>query len=110
MVAEAHGCSAALALLAQVQAGLRVARVIGDDPLVVRHGAAVGRIKQIQAESLMAGALSHVAASGWALQWTLVGRDSNQAAHSAANDGAVWARDCNIGEVSGTAVRRTEWR
>ena len=110
VVAEAYGCSAALALLAQVQASLRSARVIGDNPLVVRHGAAVGRIRQIQAESLMASALALAAANGWALQWTLVGRDSNLAAHGAASDGATWARACSNGELGRAAEYRTEWR
>jgi hypothetical protein len=110
VVAEAYGCSAALALLAQVQPSLRIARVIGDNPLVVRHGAAVGRIRQIHAESLMASALSQATANGWALQWTLVGRDSNRAAHGAASDGAMWARACSNGEGCGAAEHRTEWR
>ena len=110
VVAEAYGCSAALALLAQVQASLRSARFIGDNPLVVRHGAAVGRIRQIQAESLMASALALAAANGWALQWTLVGRDSNLAAHGAASDGATWARACSNGELGRAAEYRTEWR
>ena len=111
VVAEAYGCSAALALLAQIQPSLRAARVIGDNPLVVRHGAALGRLRQIQAEALMASALSQVTAEGWALQWTLVGRDSNRAAHGAARDGATRARAlANTGAGSGAVDHRTEWR
>ena len=110
VVAEAYGCSAALALLGQIQPSLRAARVIGDNPLVVRHGAAVGRLRQIQAESLMSGALSLATASGWALQWTLVSRDCNQAAHAAASDGATWARACCSESGGGPPEHRTEWR
>ena len=91
-VAEAFGCTAALALLEEIQPSFRAARVIGDNPLVVRHGAALGRIRHVRAEALMAGALSRASAGGWALQWTLVGRDSNRAADGAAKDGALRAR------------------
>ena len=110
VVAEAYGCSAALALLAQIQPSLRAARVIGDNPLVVRHGAALGRIRQIQAEALMASALSQVTAEGWALLWTLVGRDSNRAADGAARDGATRARAmADTGSRNGAADHRTVW-
>ena len=47
VVAEAHGCAAALNLLAHAQAELRSARVVGDNPLLIRHGAAVGRLRNL---------------------------------------------------------------
>ena len=110
VVAEAFGCSAALALLAQIQPSLRVARVIGDNPLVVRHGAALGRLRHIQAEALMANALAQATAGGWALLWTLVGRDSNRAADGAAKDGAIRARAlADTWPRTGAADHRTEW-
>ena len=110
VVAEAHGCAAALDLLASVQAGPRSARVVGDNPLLIRHGAAVGRLRNLQAEGLMATAMAQATSSGWALAWALVGRESNRAAHSAASDGAAWART-RIGLPGcGAPVHRTEWR
>ena len=110
VVAEAFGCSAALALLAQIQPSLRVARVIGDNPLVVRHGAALGRLRHIQAEALMANALAQATAGGWALLWTLVGRDSNRAADGAAKDGAIRARAlADTVTRTSAADYRTEW-
>ena len=110
VVAEAHGCAAALDLLANVQAGPRSARVVGDNPLLIRHGAAVGRLRNLQAEGLMATAMAQATSSGWALAWALVGRESNRASHSAASDGAAWART-RIGLTGGGApVHRTEWR
>jgi hypothetical protein len=110
VVAEAFGCTAALALLEQIQPSLRVARIIGDNPLVVRHGAALGRLRHIQAEALMASALSQATAGGWALQWTLVGRDSNRAADGAAKDGAIRARAlADTVPRTNAADFRTEW-
>ena len=110
VVAEAYGCAAALELLAHIRVSLRSARVIGDNPLLVRHGAAVGRVRHIQAETLMASALTQATANGWALSWTLVGRDSNRAAHGAASDGAAWARVRRDSAGGGTPTHRTEWR
>ena len=110
VVAEAHGCAAALALLAHAQAGLRTARVVGDNPLLIRHGAAVGRLRNLQAESLMATAMAQATSSGWSLAWTLVGRDSNRASHHAASDGAAWARARSGLPGCGAPVTRTEWR
>jgi hypothetical protein len=110
VMAEAHGCAAALGLLARVRASPRCARVIGDNPLIVRHGAAVGSLRHIQAETLMADALSQATASGWALTWTLVGRDCNRAAHVAASDGLAWARARHVAEQGGLPAHRTEWR
>jgi hypothetical protein len=110
VVAEAHGCAAALALLAHVQAGLRTARVVGDNPLLIRHGAAVGRLRNLQAESLMATAMAQATSNGWSLAWTLVGRDSNRASHHAASDGAAWARARSGLPGCGAPATRTEWR
>ena len=110
LVAEAHGCAAALELLAHFQASLRSARVIGDNPLLVRHGGAVGRVRHIQAEALMASALAQATANGWAPHWTLVGRESNRAAHGAASDGAAWARARSDVAGGGPPTHRTEWR
>ncbi len=58
----------------------------------------------------MAIALSQATANGWALQWTLVGRDSNRAAYGTASDGAMWARAYSNGEGCGAVKHRTEWR
>ena len=110
VVAEAHGCAAALDLLAHVQAGLRSARVVGDNPLLIRHGAAVGRLRNLQAEGLMATAMAQATSSGWALAWTLVGRESNRASHNAASDGATWARTRSGLPACGAPAHRTEWR
>ena len=105
-----HTGTAALALLEQIQPSLRVARIIGDNPLVVRHGAALGRLRHVRAEALMAGALSQSTAGGWALQWTLVGRDSNGAADGAAKDGAIRARAmADTVPRTNEADFRTEW-
>jgi hypothetical protein len=110
VVAEAHGCAAALDLLVHVQAGLRSARVIGDNPLLIRHGAAVGRVRNLLAEGLMAAAMAQATTNGWALSWTLVGRESNRASHSAASDGAAWARTRSGLPGCGAPAHRTERR
>ena len=110
VVAEAHGCAAALNLLAHAQAELRSARVVGDNPLLIRHGAAVGRLRNLQAEGLMATAMAQATSNGWALAWTLVGRESNRASHNAARDGAAWARARSGLPGDGTPTHRTEWR
>ncbi len=110
VVADAFGCSGALARLAQIQPSLRVARFIGHSPLVVRHGAALGRLRHIQAEALMASALSQASAEGWALLWTLVGRDSSRAADGAAKDGTTRARAlADTWPRTGAADHRAEW-
>jgi hypothetical protein len=110
VVAEAHGCAAALDLLVHAAAGLRSARVVGDNPLLIRHGAAVGRVRNLQAEGLMATAMAQATTNGWALSWTLVGRECNRASHSAASDGAAWARARSGLPGCGAPAHRTERR
>ncbi len=75
VVAEAFGCTEVLALLVQTEPSLRAARVIGDIPLVVRHGAALGRLRHVRAEALMAGALPGL---GWGLGSSVDARRAGQ--------------------------------
>ena len=110
VVAEAHGCAAALDLLAHAPSGLRSARVVGDNPLLIRHGAAVGRLRNLLAEGMMATAMAQATTNGWALSWTLVGRENNRASHTAASDGATWARARRGLPGCGAPAHRTERR
>lgn len=92
VVAEAWGCRIALRLLAAVPPRSRAVRICGDNPDVVRHGGAVGRLRRREAQVLLEEPLGRIAADGWDTEWTLIPRQANGTAHLLAAAGADRAR------------------
>ena len=90
-VAEATGCRAALASLANVTTDVRAARVVGDNLAVVRYGAGTGRFQRSLLQAQMELALGPLAQRGWRLQWHAVRRRLNKAADRLATLGFFWA-------------------
>ena len=90
-VAEATGCRAALAGLANVNTDVRAARVVGDNLAVVRYGAGTGRFQRSLLQAQMELALGPLAQRGWRLQWHAVRRRLNKAADRLATMGVFWA-------------------
>ena len=90
-IAEASGCRAALAGLANIDTNVRAARVVGDNLAVVRYGAGTGRFQRSLLQAQMELALGPLAQRGWRLQWHAVRRRLNKAADRLATLGVFWA-------------------
>ena len=89
--AEAWGCRIALELLAAAQPAIRHARVVGDCINVVRYGAGESRMRRQAVQSLLEGPLGQLVSAGWRLDWLVVRRQLNEAAHEAATEGVARA-------------------
>ena len=92
MQAEARGAYAAC--LAAMAWGGHVRRVCitGDNPAVLRHAAACGRLHDPEAGQAVERGLTSLAARGWQATWRLCPRSGNDPAHVAAAEATVWAR------------------
>ena len=90
-LAEAWGCRAALELLLSLQGAPRVARIVGDNLLVVRFGAG-GRLRHAEAHGLLEPCLARACAAGRTIRWVAVPREFNSVADGAAVASAHRAR------------------
>ena len=69
----------------------RRARIVGDNPQVVRYGAAQARLRVLARQEPIDEGLEHAARLGWDLEWQLVRRRLNDEAHQCASAAARWA-------------------
>ena len=100
-IAEAWGLRLALLLAVRhVRPGRRL-RVVGDNVAVIRFGAAQGRLRNPDHESLISPVLCDALLRSIHLSWTAVRRRYNRAADAVATEGVRWAaRLATTGEIA----------
>ena len=108
LVAEVRGCQAAIETLLSCDASVRTARIVGDNPHVMRLGAGLGRLPRGEVEDTLTPLLARATMAGWRLRWAWVPRGSNDVADAAAAVGARRARAL-LEEGVRDAVGETQW-
>ena len=91
--AEALACRLALRTLRSLGLEARVARFMGDNPIIIRHCGNVRNTRDPVVADTLDRPLASMALAGWTLSWSWVDRRANLTAHSAAREGARLARN-----------------
>ena len=92
LVAEAQACRLALQTLMAIGLGIRTARVMGDNPIIINHGGNSRNTRDPAIADILDRTLAGVAQAGWSLRWSWIDRRANLTAHSTARVGARQAR------------------
>jgi len=90
--AEAQACRLALLTLRGLGVEGRVARVMGDNPIIIRHCGNTRNTRDPAVADTLDRPLASMALAGWTLGWSWVDRRANLEAHWAAREGARLAR------------------
>ena len=103
-VAEAHAARLAVLMLVALQehprrgrfASMgRRARMLGDNIQAVRYAASQAQLRVMSSREPIDHALEQAWSTGWRLQWQVIRRRHNTAAHSLAKAAAIWAAHLN---------------
>ena len=92
LVAEAQACRLALQTLMDIGSGIRTARVMGDNPIIVNHGGNSRNTRDPAIADILDRPLAVAAQAGWSLRWSWIDRRANLAANATAKVGARQAR------------------
>jgi len=93
LVAEALACRLALQTLMTIGDGIRTARVMGDNPIIINHGSHNRNTRDPAITDILDGTLAAAAQAGWGLRWSWIERRANSTAHAVAKVGVRRARE-----------------